>query len=298
MVKVVFPDRAGGLSKNLIERYYITYYRYVLNIFKYVKADIKFVGDTSVADAVFWIKVNGKKIMIDYSDYLKIDNKAYKDPNSHGYFKFHLSTCHTKYNKAYSLPPISFYDWEQYYALKKEIKYTGSGTYIINRQKPYGNARIRRAGVQAIITKFMKAIENDHPLKKRVFQVGIQQQIEFWRDINKSRMAIFVPGCRNNMLDRGHIQYMAFGCPTICPPIINKLPYEKQMLPKVHYIECSEDYLDIIDKIKWVDSNIKECKKIGNYAKMLFEKTSTPDKVVNWILEKIGEEERVNLTAL
>jgi len=45
--------------------------------------------------------------------------------------------------------------------------------------------------------------------------VSLTDQVSFWRKISGCAVAIFVPGARIDILDRGQIQFMAFGACTI-----------------------------------------------------------------------------------
>ena len=54
-------------------------------------------------------------------------------------------------------------------------------------------------------------------------------------------------------------------------------------MPGVHYVECNEDYSDLIEKVNWVRGNKDKAINIGKAAKKLFIETSTPEKQMEWI---------------
>jgi hypothetical protein len=144
-------------------------------------------------------------------------------------------------------------------------------------QRPGGNATERRQLVHKILTAEYG----------QDAQINFITQEYYWARINDCLVHVFVPGARNDMLDRGHIQYLAFGCCTIAPPIVDELPYDGQLVPGVHYVACAPDYSDLLEKIEWCRENRGECVIIGNNARALFERTSTPHKLWSWILEKL-----------
>jgi hypothetical protein len=94
---------------------------------------------------------------------------------------------------------------------------------------------------------------------------------------------VCVPGARNDILDRGQLQAMAFGCCTISPVLADCLAWNKELVPGVHYLSCANDYSDLIEKIEWCKSNRDKCIEIGQNAKILFQETSVPSKLLEWI---------------
>lgn len=110
-------------------------------------------------------------------------------------------------------------------------------------------------------------------------------QVKYWREINEIDCAVFVPGQNEHILDRGNLQYLAFGCYTISPDLPEVLPFNRALVPGVHYARCKDDYSDLIDIImrKRINSNPTSYKKIGDNAKQLFQETCTPKAVGEWI---------------
>ena len=126
---------------------------------------------------------------------------------------------------------------------------------------------------------------------KNVKTKCLPNQIDYWMDINKCLVSVCVPGATNNMLDRGQWQYMAFGCCTISPILPELLPFDKKLIPDVHYIRCKDDYSDLLEKIEWCKQNREKCIEIGRNAKKLFLETSTPEKIVEWVTLKLNIDE-------
>lgn len=292
---VRFPSVAGGLPNIRWEkRYYQTYYRFIRNLLEDQGVTFKNMGDTSVADGAFAIWLNDDKIVIDYSDHLENFWDEFRSPKAGqvrnigqvATFKFHYSKgYHEHYKGLYPISPISFYYWNQnspnikgYWPLQAQINYSPNGSpWVISRQRPFGNARTRRHVLQNLLVE-------EYGLNARIKEVG---QIEFWKEAGDCLTAVFAPGSRNDMLDRGHIQYLAFGCCVISPRIINILPYDKELIPDEHYIMCRTDYADVVDKVEWISKNKEAGKTIGDNAKQFFQDTCTPKNVLNWMKECI-----------
>ncbi len=273
-LNITFPDKAGMLPKfDMLKRYWDTYYSYMLNIFLRVGAKVELTGDTAVADGTFAMWLGEDELYVDYSDHLRPIRK-----DGIPCFKYHYSEGeHEEYSNMFPFPPVSFYDWGQYHLISEKVTYNAVGPLIVNRQRPYGNARERRKELQSKLKKRFG--------KRFVFRRIAQ--LAFWQEVQDCAVAVFAPGCRNNMLDRGHLQYFAFGCCTINPHIINVLPYFRKLVPGVHYIECKPDYSDVDDKVEWALTHRDECIRIGQNAKILFQKTCTPEYLIAWIQECI-----------
>lgn len=284
---VEFPSVAGGLPRHsMFKRYYETYYRFFLKIFEYTGAAISYVNDTAVADGAFTSKIDKNTLIFDYSDHLRVvttqnNLKCFKCHYSEGETFFNHENSidakkkHTDYPLLFPFSPISFYDWQIFTHYRECIAYRTSpvSNLIVCRQLPYGNALTRRKHVQGILRKEY----GDYVV------TSIVSKENFWFEISSCMCAVFVPGSRNDMLDRGHIQYLAFGCCTISPPIINILPFNKKLIPDVHYLACKPDYSDLLDKIEFARTHIKLCKEIGSNAKKLFMETCIPYKLMEWV---------------
>ena len=268
MIKVKFPIKTN-------QRYYDIHYKYILNIFKYCNWDIEYhtLGDLELA---FVIKINKKLILIEYADMGNfIEKQIFANIPYNAVFKFH--TKH-KYNGSniYPFSPVSFYDWNQYNDLEKEIKYTCNSNIILNCQRPYAGALERRLKIQDMLKNNCSNID-----------FSITDQITYWNKINDCLVHVFVGGNNNNILDRGHIQYLSFGCCTISPELPEMLPYNIKLIDMVDYIKCKDDYSDLIEKIEWCRNNRNICIEIGKHAKKKFKKYLIPEKLLQWIMECI-----------
>lgn len=257
--------------------YYNTFVVYIRKMLDYLGINYKLSGKIPYGVSKFEMSVGGALIVFDFSDHHIDYWRNWKDYDA--YFKFHyVEAMHGACEGIYPFAPVSFYDWGQYYSLKNEIQYSCNTNVILNMQRPGGAATERREYVQLMLANQYGSLAVTDPAP----------QVEYWKKINNCLTHVFVPGARNNMLDRAHIQYLAFGCCTIAPKITDVLPYYGELLPGEHYVECRDDYADLIDKIEWVRNNRSSAIEIGRNAKVFFEQTCTPEVIWNYVSYKLG----------
>jgi hypothetical protein len=262
--KVKFPEDI------IPHKYYNVHALYLRHIFEASDVQLEIAGDTTVSSG-FTIDIDGTTIFIDYSDHPRIFRKGRQ---YRAYFKYHYAEQHKELENIFPLAPVSFYNWSEFYTLRKKIDYTANTDIILNNQKPYGNAAERRRFVQKLLReKYGVLLETNH----------ILPQYAYWKKANNCLVHVFVPGARNDMLDRGQLQYMAFGCCTLSPPISDILPYYKKPIPGIHYVQVESDYSNLIDRVEWCKSNRKKCIEIGRAAQKLFDETCIPTAIMVWI---------------
>jgi hypothetical protein len=267
------PEWAKYNKRTEYHRYYNVHIKYVLNLLVKggVKLDMVSATNFEIRSHLgFDCIINGYLCRFDFNDHEECNLKnidKYKI-----YFKFHYNYLSSYNPIIYPFSPVNFHEWDLYERLLGEIKYKATGK-VLNNQLAHGNAINRRNMVSKILTDNFNEIldRNRYPTET------------FFKLINSALVIVCVPGARNNMLDRGQFQQMAFGACTISPKLVTCLSYHKKLIPDVHYIECKSDYSDLVEKIKWVMKNKDMAIHIGNNAKELFLQTSTPDKQIEWI---------------
>jgi len=263
-MKIKFPKKEH-------QHYYKFHYFFLLNVFKEAGANIELCSSTELDTTHFSINIDGKQILIDVSDDPKLYPK-YKD--YYACFKYHVTkNIHDGIKNLYPLGAMSFFDWKEYNLLKGQIEYNCGTDIILNNQRAYANAKERRKKVQ----KELKDRYGDY------VNFTLTDQITYWKKANNCLVSVHVPGYRNDILDRGQLQMMAFGCCTISPKINTILPYNKKLIPNIHYLECYRDYSNLIERIEWCKTHRKECQAIGFNAKDLFRQYCTPKAIVEWI---------------
>jgi len=253
---------------NSRQRYYNTHYRYVLEMFRHLNYQISFFRYEDKDKCVFPTYLNGKKVWFDFADSAKLTLP--NDYNDEKIFKFHNQDN----LRSLSFSPISFYNWNEYYNLLKDINYNPVNDVVSNRQRAYGNATQRRNLVNRMLNKSFKTVGNN------------LLQLDFWKDINNISLSVCIPGQRIDILDRGQLQYMAFGCCTISTKLNISLINDK-LVPNIHYIQCKDDFSDLVPIIKSLFSKKEHMKEIGNNCKKLFENNFTPKVTELWIMNNI-----------
>lgn len=265
MLKILFPLNTG-------QRYYKIHYQYVLDIFKYDECDILFNKIDPINDTAFICFINDKEVVFDFSD-----SGQSIAASMHHCFKFHYRQEHKIINNFYPFVPVSFYykDWDEIDNLG--IVYTCNSNKILFNQRSYGNAIERRDMVR---TKLIDA----HGDSVDTF---ITDQLTYWNKINNCLCAVFVPGFCNNMIDRAQLQFMRLGCCTISPKLPEILPGIGQLIPWLHYIQCADDYSDLLYAAEFVKSNRDKARFIGRHAKEFLETKIHPKYLVEWIKKNI-----------
>ena len=257
MFKIIFPLDIG-------QRYYSIHYTYLLNILRYLNCDITFKENLDIDNTSFRCLINNKSFIFDFAD-----SNEYRKLGDDPIFKFH--TKKEDLDKVIPFPPVSFYNWEEFYELEKDIKYNACG-YVTSRQRPYAGAAERRFKVQALLKRCYRDVQTE-----------LLEQVDYWREISKTGVSVFVPGQNNNIYDRGHAQYLAFGCATISPYLPEILPFNREIVENYHYVKCLDDYTDFPALIDDVLVKPDYLKQVGENAKKLFRETSTPGAIGNWI---------------
>lgn len=256
------------------QRYYDSHYLFLRYLLSNAGLTIKGYKERR-KERGFIIFYGDNKILIDYGDHHLIA-KDWQDFDIQ--FRFHYSKkTHGDLSGIFPLTPISFYSWDRYVELQAKINYTCNTDKILNNQKPGAAAKERRTRAQKI-------------LKQRYhtdLDMEITDKETFWKKTNDCLVSVCVPGARNDILDRGQFQYMAFGACTISPALDIKLPYWREMEAGVHYLSCLPDCSDLIDIIEYCKNNRDTCRAIGRRAKALFFDVGTPDKVWSWMKECI-----------
>lgn len=256
-MQVLFPAQTN-------QRYYDTHFRSVLEIFRYTGASITFDKISTNAELMFFCRVDQQWVGFDFSD-----AGLWKSGSQIPIFKFHHKR-HEKYENVFPFTPVSFYDWKKYFALRNDVTYSPSGRRVISmRQRPHGNAEQRRLAVMA---KLASAYGEG-------FASAQLPQNEFWRDVSNIRLSVCVPGQNNNMIDRGQLQYMALGAATVSPFLPELLPFNENF--DECYLPCSESYEDLLALIDHADDATLSA--VGLRAAALFERTSTPERLTEWV---------------
>ena len=263
-MKILFPRDIG-------QKYYGAHYRFLLNILKFMDLDIELCDPEPRPSGGFVIRIDNKRILIDFWNFLE---SVEDSDNFDICFKYEYTNDYcAQHENIYPMSKTSFHDWEQYFMLKEQIKYSCNSDRILNNQRARHGAKYRRADVRKLLqAKYGNLMDFD-----------LSDQIRFWEKINDCLISVCVPGQRNDSLDRGQFQYMAFGACTVSPNLSMVLPYMEPLEAGVHYVKCADDYSDLIEKIEWCKEHRAQCVEIGNNAKKLFWETCIPSAIWEWM---------------
>jgi hypothetical protein len=238
MKVVVLPNDNGTF-------YYKVHVRYVIEFFKAAGYSIVLRDNLYTSKTSFLAVVNSKTFAVDFSDFQQIS-----DPTDHTCLKFHCGPeTISGTRQVIPFPPVSFYNWAEYRELLKEIKYRCTGDLVLNNQRPYAGALERRKYVQSLLK---------NTYGEKVDIAYSYSPSEYWHKINLCLVSVYVPGAREDILDRGQLQFLS------------DVFIGGDLNPNEHYIECRKDYSDLIEKIEWCKTNREACVQIGQRAKQLF----------------------------
>jgi len=260
-MKILFP-------LNTSQRYYKIHYQYVLDLFRFEDADITFEKLDSDNETSFYFYIDNKKVIMDFSD-----SGESVTLSTCPCFKFHFKHHHLYQKNCYPFAPVSFYldDWQN--VNDENYNYQCNSDIILCNQRPYGNATQRRKMVHEMLrNKYGDNVDT-----------SLTDQRTFWNKINNCLCAVCVPGFCNNMIDRGFLQYLRFGCCCISPKLPEIFPAVGQLIPGLHYIQCADDYSDLFYAIEFVKSNRDRTRFIGRHAKEFTETIIHPKYLVEWI---------------
>jgi hypothetical protein len=176
------------------------------------------------------------------------------------YFKMHSDGIST-----IPLSPVSFYNWEEYFKLVKEITFKSRG-FVSNRQILSND---RRKHVRDLLSNQAEFL----PIP----------QTDFWYEVNKCVVSVCVPGQRIDILDRGQLQYMAFGACTISPRLVANLPWNTVLQPDEDYVQCADGFSDLLEKVQWCKTHTRDCIEIGRNAQRKFTYACTPERQLKWL---------------
>ncbi len=275
---VSFPRYAPEFA-DTAHRYYASHFASVLGVLREAGCRIAFFEPTlshQSSRTHFHLECGRASLLFDISDYHDTSVGA-EIAQSDAVFKFHYSRAlHSCYPKIFAFSPVSFHNWSEYRGLVREIEYRAKGLVLCN-QTPHTQNAARRRYVRSLLR------ETYGPQ----FDGTLTTQIEFWRKIEHALISVCVPGARLDILDRGQLQYMAFGACTVSPRLSIDLPNSEPLIPDFHYLECRSDWQDLVEKIEWARTHAQQCVEIGLNAKALFARALTPEALFQWVTDSV-----------
>lgn len=265
-------------------RYSPIHYSFFLQYAKVAGVEIQLVNPNRKIfippkDQLFFsCTINDQQVIFDYADH---STRNWKDLNPDvKYFKFQTTANNPPEMIPLGPPMIGLMKMgpiraslDDYNQLRRSFKYQ-PGQRVLCKQNPYGNALERRRLVRSMLTQaFNKATDISHDTP----------QIEFWKAHERCLVSVCVPGATNNMVDRGQMELMGLGVCTVSPRLDTLFPHYQHLIPDTHYIQCADDYSDLVEKIKELQQNKQLCREVGNNAQKFYDQYFSPIKYWNWI---------------
>jgi len=293
-MNIEFPEkRTDGDWQILFHRYYNLlnehdlHFPYVLNMFKYVNANIvyfnpaksknwKFIRPLRSRSKLEMI-IDGKNVLFEFGDYDWEASSSVPLANKFdAIFVVHwFDDIHNGVNNIFPLCPVNFTDWSLFEELRKNVVYAPTkDKLILHNQRPMDDDGRREKGRNLIIEHYPSQFDVTFYEK---------DQRRFFMNLNDALVSVHVPGCREDILDRGQTQMFGLGACTISPYMKEKIAGNIEIEAWKHYVPCQPDLSDLVNKIEWCKANVDRCKEIGDNAKELFYNYIHPFKLVKWI---------------
>ena len=275
-----FPIESQSHKYNLIHfRFFIQYAKIAGVEIEMVKSDDNvFLSNDQL---IFSCTIDGQQIIVDYADHSTKNWKKFYPGIP--YYKFQ-TTRETSQDIIPLGPPMvgvkrigtKGATMREYNHIRYHYNYQ-PGIKILCKQLPNGAAVERRNMVHQM-------------LKDNFSDVDInanENQIDFWKAHEHCLAAVCVPGATNHMVDRGHIELIGLGVCTVSPRLSTLFPGRRELEAGKHYIQCADDYHNLVPILKDLKNNPDVCKTVGNEAHKFYEESYSPTYYWKWILENL-----------
>jgi hypothetical protein len=270
----------------LNHRYGLIHFNFFVQYARMAKIEVELVDSDDkvfIKDdhLIFSCTINNRQVIVDYADHAT-RNWQTEYPGI-PYFKFQ-SNLPLPAGCIPLGPPIvgvkkkgtKGATMREYINLKYTYNYT-PGQTISCKQMPNGAAVDRRNHVHDLLTTNFKNTDITYDT----------DQIDFWKAHELCLAAVCVPGATNNMVDRGQMELMGLGVCTVSPRLNTVFPRLQLLKPGTHYIQCQDDYSDLVEILTHLQARPDLCKHIGNNAQKFYDKHYAPARYWKWIMENL-----------
>lgn len=275
-----FPNGYLGHKYGLIHFHFFVQYAKIAGInVELVKHDEHvFISEDQL---IFSCTINDQQVIFDYADHSTRNWKSFYPDIP--YFKFQSTLTSPKDLIPLGPPMVGVKrvgskgaTVREYNHMKYRYEYK-PGTAVLCKQLPNGAAVERRNHVHQLLTENFSNVDT----------ASNCNQLDFWRLHETCLAAVCVPGATNNMVDRGHMELIGLGVCTISPKLQTVFPNNQTLKPGKHYIQCQDDYSNLVEIIQGLQRDPSLAAKIGRNARKFYEKFYTPEKYWEWIARNI-----------
>ncbi len=244
-------------------------------------------GLKSVCWSAYEVRVDGKVMVVDISDYHTIDPALYRGWPA--WLRFSYTPLLEPIPTVGSFPLASFLDWEAYDRMAATFRYTARSNSVSygqpSRYAGEGEDGIRGKGARRRkVRAMLQEASGRHgwTLEDRLVELDVYLH----RGVS-SLVNVHIPGTNNHNLDRGQWQLMGLGACTLSPEIFTA-PLGERPVAGTHYVRCRDDHADVVDLIAWCRGHRDECLAIGAAAKEFFATHGTPGAIWRYVDGRLG----------
>lgn len=282
-------------------KYYKSYCCSVLVDFQLSNAEIIIDNELQYyVPAVYEIKINDKKALIDLSDYYDHYNWGYNDSEHYRLNPMYpIEELSIPIFKRTMLPTVDYpknvFPLGPYFiADKSSPKATKSLLEYGNIYNPLKSNRVistNRVYAQNFLTrgKALSYLNKSKLYSDIVIDTHRVEQQQFWQKHGDCLTSICIPGASHYTQDSAPMEAVSLGVCIISGDFSFRLPYNKTFERDKHFVCLNSDYSDINEKINYIYDNRQEAKNIGEAAYEIIRETSFPLPRARW-MEQVVEE--------
>jgi hypothetical protein len=232
----------------------------------------------------FPILVDGTEVVLDFGDWNIV--RAGASDHAH-WLRFQFHSSYKAYPWMGAFTAASFRDWAYYDRAQREVRARQdfrAAHAILNNQDLAGtfDGRVRRRCM-------VRGMLHWHFADRVDFALTTPE--EWHAKAAHALCYVQVPGSWENIMDKGQLQMIGLGLPTISPVLYQQC-CDGLLQPGIHYLACRQDYKDLPDLIRWLDAHRDEAAAMGHNAWLFFQEFCTPMAVWSYVKDRIDHGSR------
>ena len=296
MITLEFPSNNG-------HPYYKFYTCWIKNVFEVAGAQVKINPELKyLAPAAYFIKVNGKNVFIEFSDF----------PDEHRYKIDYRNSTWRKLDRFYEPEKMDCPIFKR--AHRPDYPYLDNvfpmgPFYVADNSKPDSLVKLLSMGniydpfkahkilhtnrvyAGAVLTRkpAYAQIDRDKLLPEVTFDTSRVDLFKHYERHKHLLGSLNISGAHFTSIDLGPIESMFMGVCTLINDVDLNLPFGKTLTKGEHYLALNKDYSNINEQLNYFYENRAECKDIGDAAYELMQESCHPDAIVQWIAQVTEE---------